>query len=307
MRVRVVITGASGMLGSTLALHLSEAGHEVVALNRSTRLHARFESHLLDLTTPTAADSLAALEPDAIVHTAALTDVDACERDPHAARAANVDATTAVAQAAARMGSRLIHISTDSVFAGDKPLHSESEPPRPLNVYAATKLEAEQVALGASENAVVVRTNIFGWSPSGRRSLAEWVLSRLREGWPVPGFIDSWFTPILTDDLAENIEMLLASPATGVLHVAGADRVSKFEFARMLADAFGLDAGLVSGSSMADASFSAARPADMSIDCSKASALGLRIPHLPEALIRLRTLEEQGRREQLAALVTKGV
>lgn len=299
----IVVTGASGLLGANLCLDLAARGSSVTGVFSSHAIHAgEFGTVALDLTLPESTEALCELSPSLIIHCAAATDVDRCEREPEWARLLNVTATLHVAWAARRCGALLVHISTDAVFPGDRPGWRETDQPAPVNEYGRSKLEAEGEALRTAEDALVVRTVMYGWNAQRKSSLAEWALARLEAGEEVPGFIDAYFTPILANDLGDSIMDLVGLGARGVLHVCGTERVSKYDFARAVARTFGLDESLVHPVRLADASLHAPRAVDLSLDCSTAIALGVRLPDLSEGLARFATLRRDGYSGRLRAL-----
>lgn len=258
---RLLVTGASGLLGANLVL--TAAGtHEVVAL--CYRYPIRMDgvkTVMADLTQPGAALRIfREAVPEWVVHCAAATDVDACEEDPEWADRLNRGMAGDVAAAARDIGAKLVHISTDAVFDGETGNYTEGDVPQPINVYGRTKLAGENAVLDAHPNAVVIRTNIFGWNVQPKQSLAEWFLAHLEAGQPCDGFHDVWVTPILVNDLAEILLRMLAAGSQGLYHVAGADCVSKHQFGTMLAEVFGLDGSLIRPISVDEAGLRARRP-----------------------------------------------
>lgn len=305
MRRRLFVTGGSGLLGANVALGLS-GSYDVTAAYHAAAIESELVGAVaLDLRSEGAVETIVASHPDLIIHCAAATDVERCERDQSWAADVNIEGTRRVAKAAAASEARLIVISTDSVFSGDRPGWRESDVPRPLNAYARTKLEAERVALSIAPDCLVVRTVIYGWNAQPKASLAEWALRRLEAGERVPGFVDAFFTPILVNDLGDALARLLALDVHGVLHVAGTERISKFAFAQAIAKVFALEPALVEPASIDDAGFGAVRPRDTSLDCSLALAQGLRLPTVNEGLARFATLRDTGFADRLRAL-TKG-
>lgn len=304
--MRIFITGVSGLFGLNAALVLGDKGHEVwgsylthpVELpgGRALRLDVRDEAEVMWV--------FREVEPEVVIHAAAATSVDGCEENPGMAQAMNVDATRAVMKGAFHVCARLVHLSTDQVFEGKNALAKESDKPHPINVYGRTKLESEREATLRSDF-LIIRTNFFGWGPPHKPSLSDWILARLRAGDEVPGFTDVYFTPILVNDLIGRIEIMLASNVRGGwFHVAGVDRVSKYEFARRLAEMFDQNTEKVRATRVAEAQLRAPRPLDMSLNGSKVDGL-LSFPSadLQVGLKRLKDLEAQGWPERIRMLV----
>lgn len=286
---RLVVTGGSGLLGSAVARRAAPEYDVVATYHTRPVSFAGVECIELDLTDPEDTRVLETVEPDAVIHCAALTDVDECERRPERARRYNVDMATGVAEMAESLGARFVQISTDAVFDGREGRYTERDTPSPRNVYGETKLSGECAVRRTLDDHVVVRTNFFGWNATTGQSLAEWGLSRLRRGEEVPAFGDAHFSPTYTGHLAECLLELVEHDFCGVLHVAGRDRCSKLEFARELARVFELEESLVVPSSMDDADFDARRGRDLSLSVEKArSVLQSRLPTAREGLVAMR-------------------
>lgn len=216
--MRLLVTGAGGMLGTELVGVARRAGHDVIAA-----AHAD-----LDITDVAAVQrTVAAERPDAIVNCAAWTDVDGAERDPDGARALNADAPGHLARAARDAGASMLHISTDYVFDGAKGApYVESDPTGPISVYGRTKLDGELAVSDAADRHWVVRTAwVFGAS---RRTF---VSAALEAGGEVRGLTDQIGSPTWTGHLAPALLELLAGEAYGIHHVAGAGVCSRYELA----------------------------------------------------------------------------
>ena len=300
---RVLVTGASGLLGGNLALDWRD-GYEVVAGSRATPAQIEgCRAVCIDIADPeNTRATLHQITPEIVVHCAAETRVDDCQRHPEEARRANVVGTENLARAAADVGALLVYISTDSVFDGRSSLYSESAQPNPLNVYALSKLEGEQATRRLAPEHLIVRTNIYGWNARPKLSLAEWILERVNSEGRVAGFRDVFFSPILANDLGEVLVTLIEGGHRGLFHVGGREPISKYEFARAVCGVFGLDAGSVDAVSVASADFVAPRPLDTSLDVSKVStAAGRAMPSVLEGLKRFRRLLETGHTAQLRA------
>jgi dTDP-4-dehydrorhamnose reductase len=259
------------------------------------------ESRPLDLdSADTLARQIADVGPDLIVHAAGLTSVDGCESDPVLARHVNADLARNVAAVAAVRGVRLIHVSTDHLFAGERGGYREHDAPQPLNEYARSKLLAEEWVGVVHPHALVLRTNFFGWGHATRQSFSDWIIHALRADREIMLFDDVYFTPLLADNVAMAAHRLVERSAAGVFNVAGDERVTKFEFAVRLARVFGLPEKNIRRGSMATANLQAARPRDMSLNNAKMRALlGSSFGDLDEQLLNLRHQEEAGRRIEL--------
>lgn len=286
---RFLVTGASGLLGINFALHTAgDNRHRVVGAVHTDRLAGMpFETIPCDLSRPGQIPSLLEqARPDVVLHTAANANVDACERDPQGAQWMNAGLPGELAAETARRGISLIHISTDAVFDGQRGDYVETDTPNPINVYARTKLEGEQAVSAAHPHALIARVNFFGWSRSGKRSLAEWFFNNLSAGTPVRGFTDVYFCPLLVTDLVEILLRAAELQLNGIFHIVGPQAMSKYEFGCRIAQAFGLDDSLIAPVSVQEGGLQAARSPKLTLNIDKlAAALG-GLPPAPEDGIR---------------------
>lgn len=300
----ILVTGASGLLGANLVWSALRAGDEVAAQYHAYPVHFPAVQVLdSDLTQPSSVRALVrAVKPDWIVHCAAATDVDWCEEHPAEAARINVEAAGNVAAAAKEARARLLLVSTDAVFDGRRGGYSEKDAPAPLNVYGATKRAGEQAVLKAVPSALIVRTNLYGWNVQPKQSLAEWVLGRLERGETVPGFEDVSFTPILADELGEMLLAMTDRSLEGTYHVAGSESLTKYEFARRVANVFGLDARSVHPVRIESSSLRAPRPRNTTLRTEAAArALGRPMPTADSGLRRFRADRDSGYVEKLKA------
>ena len=283
---KLLITGATGLLGSCIVREsLNE--HEIFGISKeSIPPAARWQHRRLDLTdaTPTLL-FLTNVHPQIIIHCAALTDVEQCERNESRAWAINVEATKVLASWADEHAAKFVLISTDSVFDGTSSNYRESDHPAPVNVYARTKLAAEELVRSHCPGALVIRTNFFGWSHGRRTGLAEWMLARLARGESFGGFTDIRFSPLFTRELAQIILELIHRDARGIFHVGTRDSCSKYEFAMELARLFQLEASILHRVSVNESPFRARRPKDTSLATEKISSfLGRGMPSVSEQI-----------------------
>jgi dTDP-4-dehydrorhamnose reductase len=285
MQTHWVIAGCRGQLGHALGRQLAEqAGCEVLAA---------VDLPEVDVSDPDAVGRLLdGLDraPDFLINAAAFTHVDRCEREPEAARRANAVAPAVLAEACARVGSRLVHVSTDYVFAGDaeRP-YREEDVPAPRCVYGRTKLEGEERVRAVSEDFLVVRTSwVYG---RGRNFLAAILAQaearrRGEASGPLRVVDDQHGRPTYAEDLAAGLRGLLERGAHGLYHLTGGGEATTWwELARACLDAGGFADLVVDRIRTEELNLPAARPAWSVLDCSKAEARGVRLRRWREALV----------------------
>ncbi len=274
--MRILVTGASGLVGRVLVPMLHCRGHLVLSQSRGGGAEV-----VVDLTDPLAtAHALDAARPDVVVNLAAMTNVDQCEREPQRAFAANATVVRNLARwIAGTAGScRLVQVSTDQVYDGPGP-HGE-ERVSPSNYYAMSKYTGELEA--ARTLVTVLRTNLFGRSRTlARASFSDWVVSALRRCERITVFDDVWFSPLSLETLSELLGQVIERPQFGVFNLGARSGMSKAEFAYALADAVGLSTKSVTRAPSTEANLVARRPKDMRLDCSRfESAFGVTLPTL---------------------------
>jgi dTDP-4-dehydrorhamnose reductase len=229
--MRVLVTGAGGMLGRALQEKLQGA--------HTLFLWGREEADLTDEAQVRAAARGIAF--DAVVHAAAMTDVDRCETEPARALAVNRDATRNVAELARDRGALLAYVSTDYVFDGTKRSpYLEEDPVAPINAYGRSKLEGERAAASSGAKALVVRTSwLFG---PGGKNFVDTIASKLERGERLRVVDDQKGSPTYTRDLAHAIELLLRRGATGTVHATNTGTTTWYGLAREIARGRGSDA-----------------------------------------------------------------
>ncbi len=294
--MRVLITGASGLLGLNLALDACPA-NEVVGVDRNALPSAPFRMVQADLLDQGAFDRLAAeIRPEAVIHCAALADLEACEVQPDLAHQMNASMPRQIAEVCARRSIRLIHISTDAVFSGEKQgSYVETDLPDPRGVYSITKLEGEQAVLHAHPAATVVRVNFYGWSLSGHRSLAEFFVSRLSDGSNVNGFTDVRFCPMFVGHLDAILLIMLPRQMPGVYHLVGPQSMTKYQFGVEIARKFGLPARLISPQLVERSGLHAQRSHNLWLSIHKVSTeLSIELPDFSTGLEAFYAQYQQG-------------
>lgn len=300
----VFLTGGAGLLALNWAVGIRGRHRVVLGLHERVVTLAGVELRPTRLdSVDSVASALEAARARIVIHCAGLTSVERCESDPDLARQVNVDLAVNVAAACARLGLRLVHISTDHLFAGERSFVDERHAVAPRNVYGRSKADAEVGVLAANPTALVIRTNFYAWGPSYRPSFSDNIIMSLRAGRPITLFEDVHYTPILAASLVRTVHELLELGASGILHVAGDDRVSKAEFGHMVAGEFGLDASLIRVSTLSDRADLVARPRDMSLSNAAVRGLvGRPLGGAREQLAALREEERTGSAREIQSL-----
>lgn len=267
--VKIVVTGASGLLGATcLAEWRSQHQIHGTYLTHPIKMEA-VSCKPIDLSQGQHLKSyLDEISPQIIVHTAAATNIDACEKDHALAYKSNVEATKNLAEYAGKHGLILVHISTDAFFDGDR-YFTEEDLPHPVNYYGETKLLAEEEVRKNCPHHLIIRTNLYGWNYQDKQSLAEWMLINLAQNRPIPLVHDVIYTPILTNRLARAALQLLEKKATGTFNIAGTRGLSKLEFGQALCKIFNLSPKAILPSSVKDLKLEAKRANSMPLSTEK--------------------------------------
>ncbi len=306
--MRLLITGASGLLGLNLALDAGHS-HEIVGVDRNTLTSVPFKTIHADLLAPRAVKRvLSESDPELVIHCAAMADVDECEAKPDLARQMNTELPAQLADACARRKVRLVHISTDAVFDGQKEgSYSEEDAATPSSVYSKTKYEGEQAVLAINPLAIVARVNFYGWSLSGRRSLAEFFINNLSTGKHVNGFTDVTFSPMLVNHLGEILLRMVDHGLRGLYHVVGPQAMSKYQFGIEIARRFGMNESLISPQSVDKSSLTVKRSHNLWLSIHKLSTdLEVSLPTFSTGLDQFYEQYQQGYPQKIRSYAQAG-
>ena len=283
--MRVLITGANGLLGQKLVNLLSaDTSVETHATGRGANrnISGNYEYHKVDLAEEGALHNLFQQErPDAVIHTAAMTNVDACETDKKEAWLQNVTNVEAIARACETFDVFLTHLSTDFIFDGVSGPYDEESLPEPLSEYGRTKLAAEESIKASSIKWSIARTVlVYGQvHDQSRSNIVLWVKNSLEAGKSINVITDQWRMPTLAEDLAMGCWLMTKQKAQGIFNISGADLLNPYEIAIQTAETFGLDSKLITAVDGSTFTQPAARPPRTELILDKAKTVIGYEPH----------------------------
>ncbi len=301
-----LVTGVSGLLGLNFAMAVDGKQHQVTGVaNTAPMLWATFKNVQADLTQPGVVDDLIEThKPDVLIHCAAMANVDACESAPEQAHLVNAELPGWLATACKKHSIRMIHISTDAVFDGQKGNYREGDAPNPLSVYASTKLAGEEAVLSENAAALITRVNFYGWSAAGNRSLAENFVNNLSAGKTMMGFTDVIFCPMNILDLSALLVEVSVLDLSGIYHMVGAQAMSKYQFGIKIAETFGFDTGLINPVSVSESGLKAARSPNLSLSVEKLLyALGHDLPDFDAGITKFYDQYRRGYAQYIKSLI----
>ncbi|MDG2194178.1 MAG: SDR family oxidoreductase [Polaribacter sp.] len=273
---KIIITGSNGLLGQNLLNLLLEEKetYKVIGFSRGANRSGRddFEYHNLDITdTKKLQTNLLKIQPDVVINTAAMTNVDACETDKENCHLLNVDVVQQLTSLCSEIQTHLIHISTDFIFDGKNGPYTEEDTPSPLSYYGETKLQSEEILSKSTIDYTILRTIlVYGIvAEMSRSNIVLWVKEALEKGNPITIVDDQYRMPTYVEDLALACKLCIDKKATGVFHISSNQLLSIYKIAQEIADAFDLDKKLIQPISTTTLNQLAVRPVSTGFDLTK--------------------------------------
>ncbi len=269
---RILLTGASGFLGGHVYTLLTGSHHVMALYNKNKPNIAKNDWTFLDLTdSVTVKRVVNDFIPHVIIHAAAFSNLDVCEKNPESAWKVNVKATQTLAELSASLGSRFIYVSSDMVYDGKGSFYKEDDPVSPISVYGQNKVDAENIVRDVVKNHVIARAAlIYGRHIIGGNSFSEWFENKLEQKENVSLYTDQFRTPVLVNNLAEILVEMAGNDFIGTVHLGSPDRIDRYTFGKQLCRIGGYDPNLLQPCSMHDHHPAAPRPADISFSVEKA-------------------------------------
>ena len=264
---KIIVTGSNGLLGQKVTdLSIQDSEIELIATSVGPNRHNlkdgyRYEElDVLDLDRLN--ELVARYQPDSIIHTAAMTNVDACEAERAKCYALNVQSVKNLVDVCESKGIQFVHLSTDFIFDGENGPYTEEAEPNPLSYYGETKLESELILKNSSCRWAILRTIIvYGVvNDMSRSNIVLWAKGALEKGEPIHVVNDQWRMPTLAEDLAACCLLAVKKNASGVFNVSGKDLMSILEIVERVADHYGLNKSLIKAISAESLNQAAKRP-----------------------------------------------
>ncbi|MEA1927808.1 MAG: SDR family oxidoreductase [Candidatus Auribacterota bacterium] len=268
----ILITGASGFLGWNLFQYLKDTARVIGTYGRHRPQDDGGEFLHLDIRETEEVNRVCrTISPDIIIHTAAMTSPGECMKNQGLAREINVTGTEHIARAADRAKARLISISTDRVFSGEKGNYKETDPPGPRGHYGKTKLSGEEIVKNFVSDYIIFRLPLMYGPPSPfHSSFLGFMLDGFVNHSKLELFQDQFRTPLYVEDAGWGIKLILARPElTGLYHLGGSEKINRSDFGYRMADIFGFDPSVIQPTLMTDKTGIPPTPADATLNSDK--------------------------------------
>ena len=270
--MKFLVTGSAGLVGHQVVKDLSES-HEVFSCYNKSKPQFGIPMKMDLLNHEMISNVLLETEPDVVIHLGAMTGVDLCETQQDNALKINSQATEILAKECAKINSFMVYVSTDYVFDGNSGLYEENDATNPLGFYGKSKLLGEKSVQNFSSDWCIARTSTpFGLHPT-KKSFPIWVIENLQKQKQIDVLTDQFTSPTYVPSLSRMLIEISERHLTGIIHVAGASKISRYEMASLVSDKLGLDGKLLREISINDIKWEAQRPKDSSLNVSKAISI----------------------------------
>ena len=271
--MKYLVTGSAGLIGSQLVNDLEKSGEIVYSCYNNVKPLCGIPTKINLLNLEDIHKIFKKFQPDVIIHSAALTDVEKCEVEPKLANSINVKSTEIIAKEAENLDSYLMYISTDYVFDGKKGSYRETDLTNPLNHYGKTKLSGEKIIKDKTSKWSIIRTSTPFGTHSFKKTFPVWVFENLKNNKKINVLEDQFTSPTYVPNLSKMILEIITRNLEGFFHVSGSTKISRFEFAKIVLEKFNLDSSLLNPVKIDSMPWKAHRPIDSSLDISKINTI----------------------------------
>jgi dTDP-4-dehydrorhamnose reductase len=282
---KTLVLGGGGFLGSYISRMISS--DSVIHLSGRSPTTSNFRKFFLEIRQDNLEDLgtyILRNDFECIINCIANANIENCEQNPKSADFLNAVLPKYLAETTNKTGAKFVHFSTDAVFDGVKKFKVESDVARPQTAYGKSKLRGEDLVIAANSKALIPRVNFFGLS-TRKTSLFNYFYYGLRDNRRLNGYSNIYFTPLNVVDTVAAINQLIKLNHFGIVHVAGSERISKFEFGKKIAKIWEFDEDLITPMEYQS---DICRALDLSLDTTKLSGLGIKTPSLEESLVMMR-------------------
>ncbi|MFB3096383.1 MAG: dTDP-4-dehydrorhamnose reductase [Nitrosopumilaceae archaeon] len=273
MNMKILVTGSAGLVGRQVVNDLEDMGDTVYSAYHNSKPEDGISTQMDLSCADKIKEIVSKLNPDAIIHLAAITDVDLCEKEKELALKINAHATETLSKLAAQHHTFFVYVSTDYVFDGQKGMRKESDHPNPVDFYGKSKLEGE-IALNklASPYAIARTSTPFGIHHK-KKGFPLWVKESLESKKEIPVLVDQFTSPTFVPNLSKMLIEVATRQITGIIHLAGATRISRYDLAELVSDKLSLEKKLLIPTKTDEMDWKAQRPKDSSLDVSLATEI----------------------------------
>ena len=286
MKNKILFLGGSSLLAYSWCNELIDKDHAIIGIhNRSSELDG-FKT--ISINFNNLENQLRKLDIETVINCIGYTNIENCEINPEKANEINVELPSLISKVCKSLSIKLIHISTDHLFDGKTISNDENSKTNPLNNYAKSKLEGEKQVLKHNEDALIIRTNFFGWGPTYKKSFSDFIISSLENNTQISLFSDVNYNPILVSELADAVNKLIDKKCVGIYNVVSKETISKLDFGHLLAKEFNLDDKLIQASMLSSRKELVDRPLNMTLSIKKLNSEGIFVKSLEEQISDLK-------------------
>jgi dTDP-4-dehydrorhamnose reductase len=267
---KILVTGASGLIGRQVTSDLVAKNFDVYSCYHIERPEFGIETQLNLTKWENITYVLQSIKPDMVIHLAAITDVDMCQTQKELAYLVNTKATEILAVESSKHNSFFVYLSTDYVFDGKNSMRSETDIPNPVNFYGRSKLDGEIALSNSVSSYSIIRTSTPFGLHTKKKSFPLWVKENLESKKEIPVLVDQFTSPTFVPNLSKMLIEVTIKQISGTIHLAGSTRISRYEFAKIIANKFCLDDSFLKPTKISEMKWIAQRPQDSSLNISKA-------------------------------------